>query len=294
VRRAHRPDGDLPDVFLGAQAVAQGLLTRGQLRGPLVARVLNGVYRPAWVPDTHALRCRAAALVLPPASAVTGRSAVTFLGVPLAGPGDPVEVVAHETALGPRRAGVLLRRSRVPVTAIRVVDDVPLADPMRIGLDLATGPDLATSVAHLDAAVREGLLVPDDLRRWLEPRRDNRIVQARCAANLIDPRAESLPESRIRVVLRTAGYDVVPQHEVWHRGRFVARVDLALVALRIAIEYDGAWHALREQLARDRERMAALAGARWLTVHVTATTSSSAHLLGLVGAAVRQRAAEPR
>lgn len=54
------------------------------------------------------------------------------------------------------------------------------------------------------------------------------------------------------------------------RHGVVARVDLAIPTLRVAVEYDGAWHALREQLEADRRRLNALAEAGWQVVHVTA------------------------
>jgi hypothetical protein len=39
----HRPSESLPDLFIGSEAVATGLLTMRQLRGPFIARVTHGV-----------------------------------------------------------------------------------------------------------------------------------------------------------------------------------------------------------------------------------------------------------
>src|SRR4029079_2942557 len=88
-RTANRPTQDLPPVFLGRDAVAEGVLTINQLRGPLVERVVQGVYRPSWVPLTHTLACQAVALVLPDVACVTGLSAATVRGVPLLRATDP-------------------------------------------------------------------------------------------------------------------------------------------------------------------------------------------------------------
>ncbi len=52
--------------------------------------------------------------------------------------------------------------------------------------------------------------------------------------------------------------------------RFVARVDLALPELRLAIEYDGAWHGDTRQFARDRRRLNELTAAGWRVLFVTA------------------------
>ena len=55
----------LHGVFVGAHAIAEGWLTRRQLReGPYV-RVLHGVYADPSLPRDHLLRCRATSLLMP-------------------------------------------------------------------------------------------------------------------------------------------------------------------------------------------------------------------------------------
>lgn len=281
-------------MFLGRDAVQQGVLTVQQLRGPLVSRVIQGVYRPAWIPLTHELKCRAAALVLADGSAVTGRSAATLLGVPLAGPADPVEVCAPESRQIPRRQGVRVRQYRGTCERPTNHDGVPVASPHRMAFDLAARACLPESVARLDAVARAGLLDPVAFAAWLGGRHDNDVVAVRAAACLVDPRAESAPESRTRIILRGAGFDVTPQHEIRFCGRVIARADLALVDLRVAVEYDGTWHVLREQLAHDRQRLNRLNQAGWLVVHVTADMlTAPAQVVAAVESAVRQRLARP-
>ena len=55
-----------------------------------------------------------------------------------------------------------------------------------------------------------------------------------------------------------------------HGGRSVARVDVGWPAQRVALEYDGLWHAEPGQFARDRERLNRLTAAGWRVVFVTA------------------------
>jgi very-short-patch-repair endonuclease len=57
---------------------------------------------------------------------------------------------------------------------------------------------------------------------------------------------------------------------VIHDGRFVARVDFAWPDQKVALEYDGLWHAENGQFARDRERLNRLREAGWQVVFVTA------------------------
>lgn len=88
---------------------------------------------------------------------------------------------------------------------------------------------------------------------------------------LMDPAAESAPESRLRVRIVMAGLPIpTAQYEVTRDGTFLARVDLAWPELKIAVEYDGRWHASASQLERDRRRLNRLLGADWLVFHVTA------------------------
>ena len=75
----------------------------------------------------------------------------------------------------------------------------------------------------------------------------------------------------MRVLLVLAGLAAVPQFTVRdRRGNVVARVDPAFPQARIAIEYDGAWHAAPGQFTRDRRRLNRLVAAGWTVLHVTA------------------------
>ena len=281
---------DLPDVFLGSHAINEDLVTTAQLRGTGVRRVMQGVYRPAWVPESHGLRCAAAALILPDAASVTGRSAVTLQGLSLAHTTDDVEVVVPALTRSPRIRGVVVRQSVSPWPTGSLRDGVRLAHPLRVAFDLAARHPLPRATAHLDAAARHGLVDLDAFGDWLRTCHDNDVVDVRAALAHADPRAESLPESEVRVVLRQAGYSVVVQHVIRHRGQRLLRADLALPELCIAILYDGAWHALRTQLERDRAQLRELSKAGWLVVHVTADLLRSPHqLVAAVGAAVAQR-----
>lgn len=260
----------MPDVFVGSEAVGQGLLTDRQLRGPFVERVLQGVYRPSWVPLTHKLQCQAACLVLPGDAVISGASAATVLGVRIAQPGDPVLAVVHESVKAPKRVGVRVRTSQQPVRAGRLLDGVRLAEANRLALDAVAGLELPDATARLDALVRAGLLDVQAFRRWLSEHRLHHVRAAACAAELVDPRAESLPESRARVLLHQDGIVTVPQLKVRVEGRVIARVDLAIPELKIAIEYDGRWHEDELQRGLDNERLAALRAAGWTVVIVTA------------------------
>ena len=170
---------------------------------------------------------------------------------------------------------------------------VPVTSRERMAFDLVARHGVEAGASHLDAAARQGSVDLPALASWLEGRHDDDVVAAREACALADPRAESPPESVCRVRLLRAGFAVVPQHRVCAGQRFVARVDLALVDRRIAIEHDGRWHgALAAQLDEDRRRLNALREAGWIVVHVTAATLAERGALeDAVHRAVRQRSA---
>lgn len=225
---------------------------------------------PGWVPPSHGLRCRAAALVLPETAQITGSSMATLLGVPLRGPQDDVTVVIPEDEVLDRRAGVWVRRATHLTPSVETVDGVPLASRFRMGFDLAAREPFVTGVTHLDAVSAAGLLDLPAFREWLAGRREADVRAVLRASEAADGSAASPPETLVRITLLDAGIEVVPQYSVQLRGRVVARVDFAIPDLKIAIEYDGAWHVLREQLETDRRRLNALTQAGWLVVHVTA------------------------
>jgi very-short-patch-repair endonuclease len=287
-----RPTGLLPDVFVGGEAVAAGLLTARQLRGPLVERIFHGVYRPAWVPLTHKLKCQAACLVLPEQAVVSGLSAASVLGLRLASPSDDVMVALPIGVSAPQRRGIRLRRVCEQHIGDQVLDGVRLAHGRRLAFDAAVVRRLPDATAALDALVRHGLVDLDELRSWLPQCHDNNVRKVRRAVELVDSRAESWPESVTRVHLVKASIDVVPQYRVVSGSRVIARVDLALPHLKIAIEYDGRWHEQDVQRALDNDRLAALRAAGWTVIIVTAELRRDpSRLVSAVAAAVAERQA---
>ena len=253
-------------------------------------RLLRSTYTRRDVEVTHVLMCEAAGLLLPPTAQLTGASAAAVLGHSWLRPRDPVEVVLPEGAGRPTLRGITARRSTSPLGRGLPWRTTSLAVPERVAFDAAARVPLATGVGRLDALVRAGDLSVDSFSSWLVDRHDNDVVRVREALGLVDPRAESLPESSLRVQLHLAGIDVVPQVVVRDRGRAVARVDLALEQLRIAVEYDGAWHGLQEHLAKDRDRLNRLREAGWLVVHITAADlAEPGRAVALVRAAIARR-----
>jgi very-short-patch-repair endonuclease len=261
---------DLAGVFRGSEALAAGAVTKEQLRGPGVRRLFRDIYLPAGMVLTHQQRCEGAALLVPPEAVLTGRSAATVLGVELARRTDPVEFVVDERyRFGPIR-GVTVKRTAVSGADWQDWNGIRIASPGRLGLDLAARADLRGAVADLDEVLRAGHVDRAELQRRLRNCHEHGVVRARQALELADPRAQSRPESELRVVLNLA--DLYPdlQVQVWDAAGPVCWLDLAFREWRVGIAYDGQWHALRLQLRKDRRMINRLQALDWEVVFVTA------------------------
>lgn len=230
---------------------------------------MRGAYCPSNVRVDHELCCRAVALIAPALAVVTGASALTIHGVPLLSASDPVHVlVSPEQRFALGRDVVVHRRPSRPCEALPW-EGIRLATPTRAVLDLLLRRPVLEAVPLLDVVLRNGVVTAEDVRTVLAGRSDMGIVLARESAGLADGRAESRPESWVRVVLARHGLEAVPQHEIWDERGFVARVDLAFVTARVAVEYEGDHHGERSWLRTDRQRLDRLREAGWTVVFVT-------------------------
>ena len=261
----------LPGVFIGSHAISEGFLTRKQLRERSYRRLVQGVYADPSLEFDHRLRCTGVALVLPPGAVIGGHSAAAWHGAPFAGPRDPVTVIRPPSLpwKGPRE--VRVHQAEVSRHDVEVRDFVPITTPLRTAWDVAALEPLGTAVAALDAMVRAQSVRLADLMSLMESGAGRwGIAKVRRAFPLVDRRAQSVPESLVRVALVIAGLSPVPQYEVRDcGGRFVAAVDLGFPEARLAIEYDGAYHFEENQIVRDDDRIRRLERAGWRVIRLS-------------------------
>ena len=252
-----------------AQALADGLTDR-DLRGGRYQRVLLGVYTLAEVELTHELKCLAAAMILPADSIITGRSAATLYGAPLADRNADVEALVTGHKYVNRRKGLRSWARKCSSDEYTAWNGIQLATPVRSAFDLLARNPIKSGVAYCDALLHADLVDLGHLAAFVNTRRYYGVRKARKAFELVDARAESIPESVLRVTMRQGGLSPTPQLEVFDRHGFVARLDLAFEAERVAVEYDGAWHGKPGQMARDQVRRDRLKAAGWYVIVVTA------------------------
>lgn len=255
----------IDDAFRGTDAVANGLVTRGALRGRRFRRLLPNVYAPAELTVDLALRSRAAYAWARGRGVMTGWSAAELLAAWCA----PRDAPAELTLLGrhpPAPPGVLLRQDRLTDDEWTTVGDIAVTTPRRTAYDLARRHDLTGAVAAVDAlAGRFGFAAADVLevaRRHPGARNARRLPDV---VALADPRAESVMETRLRLLLVLGGLPApaVQYAVVDDRAHVVATVDLAYPEALVAIEYEGAAHFTDRRVLRDGRRYTRLADLGW-------------------------------
>lgn len=253
--------------FSTAQAIEAGLSRRA-----LQSHPWRHVFRDVWVhrdvEDSREMRLAAAKLVLPPYGVLRGLTAAWVHGVDVRRESDfEVHVGFPKGKRIRKRPGLDICQETLEESDWVVIDGVRVTTPLRTAFDclrlLRGGERLVVG----DALTHEGLVTVEDLRRYFAGQR--RLRNLRIGEALIDelePKSESPMETRTRVVITAAG---LPRPEAqWvvrtAGGRFLARLDLAYPDLKIAIEYDGAWH--WKQRRNDERRRAAVRALGWVVL----------------------------
>jgi very-short-patch-repair endonuclease len=253
------------EPFVGSIAVAAGLVTADQLRGPGYIRLFRGIFVRSGSEVDFAVRCRAAALIGGGRGVLAGWAAAELLGASCAPVNALVELVLPG---GSRRPGLIVRRHVLPEDEIVLVGAARVTTPARTAFDLGRVTPVGDAIMGVDA-LRYGCDVTVDAVRALAYRHPGvrgggRLPQVlRRSTNL----SASPMESRIRVAIEDAALPLpVLQHRV---GPY--HLDLAYPELKIAIEYDGREHLKPARALRDLRRQAYLTAEGWTVLRFPAS-----------------------
>ncbi len=295
-RHPRRPVALRGEVFRGSQQIAQGRITRGELRGPAWRRLFPDVYACSTLPVTHRLRARAVGGLLLPHAVVSGRSAAVLWGAELATADDDIECTIEPSRRSGAVRGVRVTRRALSNEEVDRREGVLVTSPIRTALDLGRVEPPDEAVVCVDAFLRLRLVTLEEVRTAAGFTTGPGCRGIRLAVARADGRAESPRETRLRLLLHASRLPrPVAQHVVLDvDGRFVARVDFAWPVLRVALEYDGAWHGAPQQVGKDRRRLNALTAAGWTVVFVTAVDlADPVLLLARIGAALETARMRP-
>jgi hypothetical protein len=252
-------------AFSRAEAIEAGITPR-MLQHARFVEVHPSVYRLATVQLDERGRIEAARLALPSDARISHGTRLRMLG---AERGDllPLHftvgrdlhldipgIVLHRTVVMPPhdRTSVSVEAAFVGyVASARLIDQVAMGDWL-----LHRGH---TSIASLSGFAAQ------------QPWRPG-AAEVHALLPLLDARSRSMPESEVRVCLEVAG---LPRPEVNvdvhdEAGTFLACSDLAYLAWRLLLEYEGGQHfADAAQIASDVDRYARLRRDDWSYVQVT-------------------------
>jgi hypothetical protein len=150
-------------------------------------------------------------------------------------------------------------------------DGIRVTSLERTVRDIAALERLADAVACIDAMVCARVVEEEVLRRVARDavgqwgsRRLARVL------SLVDGRAQSPPESWVRVACHLAGLpDPVPQFVVHEDGVRLGQVDLAWPASRVVVEYEGPHHFEDLQIRRDDRRYQRMVAAGWTVIRLS-------------------------
>jgi hypothetical protein len=262
------PDFPLPleRPFTTAQARSAGLTYRALaalVDAGLLRRVIKGVLVAAQVRDGIELRLSALALVVPPDCVVCDWTAV-WLYTGMLPPGQhlevpPVRLFKHG---GHDRLRNTLcdsgERTFLPEDLVEI-SGLWVTTPLRTAWDVGRLSHRDVAISGLDALLRLGDFGQAELLEGIPRFRGMRgVVQLRDLAPRADPRAQSGPESVLRLRWTDLTSLPVPEPQVPildDSGREIYYLDLGVRELRFACEYDGAeFHSSDDDRAHDRQR----------------------------------------
>ncbi|CQD16080.1 hypothetical protein BN970_03402 [Mycolicibacterium conceptionense] len=252
--------------FVGADAVAAGHLTKGQLR----ARYRQ-IYAGIYVPRHHqpSLRDRiVGAHLAAPNAVVTGVAASAMYGAQWVDDDAPIELITATR----RQPGLLVRRETLHVDEWWTMGGVRVATPERTAFDIARHLPRGKAVERLDALCRARPFAVEDVLLIAKNHPGVRgLRRLRTALPLVDGGAESPPETRLRLVFVDAGLPrPTTQYVVYDEGgSYVRRIDMCWEEFRVGAEYDGEQHLTsRQQYVLDVRVNRVLQRLGWHVIHV--------------------------
>jgi uncharacterized protein DUF559 len=261
------------------QALEVGL-TRHQIAARLTSRrwrlATPGMYVVTAVPETWQQGVMVACLASLPGAVASHLSAAALLGL-IEPPGNPHVTVVR--GANHRLSGAVVHRVRQTIAFgdLSTIDGIPSTSAARTLVDCASELDYDRFCELLDTALIRRLTTSREVRAAAD-----RAAQGpgRKGLPLIDQalevwstgrRPDSTPEIKLHRLILGWGFPApVRQHPILDaNGRFVAKVDLAIPAWKVVLEYDGQeYHGPRRRQA-DAARQGRIEALGWTVVRVT-------------------------
>lgn len=256
-------------VFLGSEAMAQGKLTRHELR-----RWHRPMFRDVYVPARHEVtlldRTEGAWLWSRRRAVIAGIAASALHGAAWIDDDIPIEVIWSCTR---PPAGVIARDEALGDDELTRVACLPVTSLARTAYDLGRHLPRDQAVARMDALMHATPFSIEDVlllaKRYPGARGLRRL---RPVLPLVDGGAASPKETWLRLLLIDAGFPTpttqIPVHENW---QLVALLDMGWERYKVAAEYDGDHHRSDpKQWRKDQRRLRKLEAMGWIVIRVIA------------------------
>lgn len=254
--------------LVGAEAIADARLTRGQLRWNYTA-VLPRVYLPNNAERSVYLNTVAAWLWTGRKGVIAGRAAAALHGARWVDASTPIEVIAEHTR---RRDGVIVREERIADDEITHIGELPVTALARTALDLARHLPRDPAVTYLDALAAASGVTCADATALLDRYRGARgIRRALTALTLMDGGAQSPKETWLRLVLIDGGLPAPRTQIRVSDGVNEAFLDMGYDEPRVGLDYEGRHHSDdRGQYVYDIGRAELIDRQNWIDIRVVA------------------------
>lgn len=253
--------------FRGSEAVAAGLVTPGELRGPRYRTLFRDVFvrlDGSADPDDLLVRALGAAVLVRGRGVLGGWAAAEVLGASC-GPADaPVEVIVPGGGMRDRPR-LVVRKPQLRTDEVTAVGGTPVVVPCRAAYDLARRLPMVDAVVAVDALTHRFAFPASTLLAVAPPGARNR-TRLPEVVRRADPRAASPMETRIRLAIEDGRLPLPTlQHPV---GPYA--LDLAYPMIKLGVEYDGREHLTPERARRDLDRQAYLTARGWAVLRFCA------------------------
>jgi hypothetical protein len=265
----------LGEIFTREEALANGL-TLGRLRRRDLDRHVRGVRAAAGSASDFATRCQMFQRRLGPRIHFSHATAALLVGAPI--PVTAISDVLHVTVAAPARApharGIVGHSRQIFPTDVVTTAGVRHSSPARMWCELGglTIPDLVALGDALIQQPRPMASIADLSERLEMGDRITRSRRLRTALGLLDPRAESPQESRLRCLLALGG---LPPADINHtlvasESGHDIRPDFTFARQRVILEYQGDYHRSRAQWRADMTRRSRLETDGWRVMELNA------------------------
>ena len=257
------------EPFIGSAALAAGALTRHALRTRSIA-MHHDVYIAKDADVTAVLRAKACWLRSRGHGVLAGFSAAALHGARWIDADLPATIIDANRR---RTPGITVWADEIDDNEICVIEGMRVTTPARTALDLARRYPVDAGVVAIDALTRATRLRVRAIESAAHQYPGRRgLKRALMTLDLVDPGAESPPETRLRLLIVRAGIQrpqtQIPVYDQY--GALIGVVDMGWRELKIAVEYEGDHHRTsRRVFHKDIGRIDALIEQGWIVIRVT-------------------------